>query len=66
MKTAVGTEDLTGAVVVDVGYNDVTLEKDGVRFTLELEYEADYNSFCEGSCSCCGSSGSSYFRAYKE
>lgn len=51
MKTVrVGTEDLKGAVVLSVDWNEISLEKDGRKFRLELEYEHDYHSMCEGDC----------------
>jgi hypothetical protein len=59
----IGTEDLVGATVTNVGWNDLTFEKDGRVLRLELEYEANYHSMCEGSC--CGSGDSAYLRAYE-
>lgn len=64
MRQYIGTEDLAGATVVSVGYNDMTLEKDGRTLYLELEYEANYNSMCEGCCGC--GYTPAYFRAEEE
>ena len=61
----VGTDELVGATVTNVGWNDMTLERDGRTFTLELEYEEDYHSMCEGNCCYSGGSGG-YFRATEQ
>lgn len=57
----IGTEDLAGATVVSVDWNEMTLEKDGRTLLLELEYADDYHSMCEGNC--CYASPSGYFIA---
>jgi hypothetical protein len=63
----IGTDDLVGAVVTVVGWDELTLVREGRVFHVSLEYESDYNSYCEGACSCCnGRSGSAYFRAQEE
>lgn len=49
-RVVVGTDDLVGCRVVSVDYNEMTLEKDGRQFYVELEYEVDYHSMCEGPC----------------
>lgn len=66
MNRKIGTKDIEGAVVVTVDYNQVHLEKDGKKFVLELEYEQDYNSFCDGGCSCCYSNGSGAYLVAEE
>lgn len=50
----VGTEDLMGATVVRVGWDDIELLRDGRTFILEIEKDYGYNSMCEcdHSCSC--------------
>lgn len=51
-----GTEDLVGAVVTYVGWNEFLLEKDGVEFKLIIEQDWGY-CYCYdyddgGRCSC--------------
>lgn len=57
----IGTDDLVGATITKVFYNEMELEKDGRRLRIELEYEDDFHSMCDGDCHCNG--GSAYFRA---
>lgn len=58
----IGTEDLVGATVVNVGYDEITFTYGDRTFRLGLEYEANYHSMCEGDCCGCGSDAA-YFRA---
>jgi hypothetical protein len=60
----IGTEELVGAKVLRVEWDEMVLSKDGRELVLSLEYSEDYDSFCESACSCCyASSPSGYFRA---
>lgn len=63
-RSYIGTEELVGATVISVGWDELKLEKDGRVLVLSLEYESDYHSMCEGDC--CGSYSSAYFRAEVE
>lgn len=57
----IGTEELAGATVVSVDWNEITFDLNGRKLHLELEYEVDYHSMCEGNC--CYSSPAAYFVA---
>jgi len=62
----IGTDDVAGATVVRVDYNEVYLEKDGRTLVLELEYSYDYHSMCDtcSECGGCSCGGGSYDSAY--
>jgi queuine/archaeosine tRNA-ribosyltransferase len=60
-RVYIGTDELVGATITSVDWNDMTLEKDGRKLFLSLEYEEDYHSMCEGNC--CSHSSTAYFRA---
>lgn len=60
MRQYVGTDELAGATVVEVGWNELTLAKDGRKLVLSLEEEWDVSCLCEGVCTC---SPSTYLRA---
>ena len=51
-KVVVGTDDLVGCRVISVEYNEMTLEKDGRTFYVELEEEAYWNTMCDNCCGC--------------
>jgi hypothetical protein len=51
-KVHVGTDALRGCTVISVDYNEMTLEKDGRTFYVELEEEAYWNTMCDGCCGC--------------
>lgn len=65
-RNYIGTDDVVGATVIRVAYDELFLELDGRTLVLSIEYADDYNSFCEGGCSCCYASPSGYFRAEEE
>ena len=61
---AIGTEDLVGATVTSCYGNEMTLEKDGRSFFVDLEYEYWYNTcMCDGPCYCSHGDSSAYFVA---
>lgn len=66
-RNYIGTDDIVGATVTRVAYDELFLEIGGRTLVVSIEYADDYNSFCEGDCSCCCSgSATGYFRAEEE
>lgn len=55
----VGQDDLDGATVTEVGWNELKLEKDGRTFKVELEEEWPDTCMCYDGCQC---QPSSYLR----
>lgn len=51
-----GQEDLDGATVTEVGWNELKFEKAGRVFKLELEEEWPMTCMCDGQCYCTPSS----------
>lgn len=48
----VGTEELVGAVITEDLYQEFRLEKNGVKYKLEIEQEWDYCYCYPDYCSC--------------
>jgi len=56
-----GQEDLVGAVVTKVEYDEFYLEKDGVKFKLVQERDFGGTCMCYNDCGCCTCGAQDYY-----